>query len=239
MKWEKDWPIIGSDEDKNGIGEPVMTYKKPNVGKKTFPMETPPESDEFNVPKLGLQWQWHANPQIVWGLPNAMGYYSLNCIPIPKDATSLFDVPNLLLQKMPSNEFTATTKITFNSRFDGEYTGLVVMGLDYSYLCLKQVDGKLYLSQKTAKKVDKKGTESEGKVIPIANKTIYLQVKVKAGAVCDFYYSQDGQKFNQLGESFTAREGKWIGAKIGLFALRDGIINDAGNVAVDWFRITK
>jgi beta-xylosidase len=239
MKWEKDWPIIGSDEDKNGIGEPVMTYKKPNVGKKAFPIETPPESDEFNSPKLGLQWQWHANPQIVWGLPTAMGYYSLNCIPVPKDATSLFDVPNLLLQKLPSNEFTATTKITFNSRFDGEYTGLVIMGLDYSFLCLKQVEGKLYLSQNTAKKVDKKGTESEGKSIAITNRTVYLQAKVKPGGICDFYYSEDGQKFNPIGESFTAREGKWIGAKIGLVALREGIINDAGNVAVDWFRITK
>jgi beta-xylosidase len=239
MKWQNDWPVIGTDEDNNGVGEPVMTYKKPNVGKKFFPVETPPESDEFNVPKLGLQWQWHANPQITWGLPTTMGYYNLNCIPTPKEYNNLFDVPNLLLQKLPANEFTATTKITFNSRFDGEYTGLVIMGLDYSFLCLKQEGGKLFLSQKTALKADKRGTESESKRISITDKTIYLQVKVKAGGVCNFFYSEDGQKFNPIGDSFTAREGKWIGAKIGLLALRDGIINDAGSVAIDWFRITK
>ncbi|MEP7093635.1 MAG: glycoside hydrolase 43 family protein [Flavobacterium sp.] len=239
MKWQNDWPVIGTDEDNNGIGEPVMTYKKPNVGKKSFPVETPPESDEFNVPKLGLQWQWHANPQITWGLPTALGYYSLNCIPVPKDYNNLFDVPNLLLQKLPANEFTATAKITFNSRFDGEYAGLVIMGLDYSFLCLKQEGGKLFLSQKTALKADKKGMESESKRVGITDKTIYLQVKVKAGGICNFFYSDDGQKFNPIGESFTAREGKWIGAKIGFLALRDGVINDAGNVAIDWFRITK
>lgn len=239
MKWQNDWPVIGTDEDNNGVGEPVMTYKKPNVGKKSFPVETPPESDEFNVPKLGLQWQWHANPQITWGLPTAMGYYNLNCIPTPKDYNNLFDVPNLLLQKLPANEFTATTKITFNSRFDGEYTGLVIMGLDYSFLCLKQEGGKLFLSQKTALKADKKGTESESKRISIKDKTIYLQVKVKAGGICNFFYSEDGQKFNPIGDSFTAREGKWIGAKIGLLALREGIINDAGSVAIDWFRVTN
>ncbi|HEY6144292.1 MAG TPA: glycoside hydrolase 43 family protein [Flavobacterium sp.] len=239
MKWENDWPIIGIDEDKNGSGEPVMVYKKPNVGKKSFPIETPPESDEFNVPKLGLQWQWHANPQITWGLPTALGYYNLNCIPVPKDAVNLFDVPNLLLQKFPAQEFTATTKITFNSRFDGEYAGLLVMGLDYSYLCFKQEGGKLYLSQKTALKSDKKSTESESKAITIENKTVYLQVKIKTGGICDFFYSEDGQKFNPIGESFTSREGKWIGAKIGLFALRQGVINDAGSVSIDWFRITK
>ena len=239
MKWQNDWPVIGTDVDNDGIGEPVMAYKKPNVGKKSFPVETPPESDEFNNPKLGLQWQWHANPQITWGLPTAMGYYNLSCIPTPKDYNNLFDVSNLLLQKLPANEFTATTKITFNSRFDGEYTGLVIMGLDYSFLCLKQEDGKLFLSQKTALKADKKGIESESKRIAIKDKTIYLQVKVKAGGICNFFYSEDGQKFNSVGDSFTAREGKWIGAKIGFLALREGIINDAGSVAIDWFRITK
>nr|WP_246236293.1 glycoside hydrolase 43 family protein [Flavobacterium ajazii] len=239
MKWQNDWPVIGNDEDNDGIGEPVMVYKKPNVGKKIFPVATPPESDEFNSPKLGLQWQWHANPQITWGLPTTMGYYNLSCIPVPKDYNNLFDVPNLLLQKLPANEFTATTKITFNSRFDGEFTGLVIMGLDYSFLCLKQDEGKLFLSQKTALKSDKKGIESESKRIAIADKTIYLQVKVKAGGICNFFYSEDGEKFNPVGESFTAREGKWIGAKMGFLALREGVINDAGNVAIDWFRVTK
>lgn len=113
------------------------------------------------------------------------------------------------------------------------------MGLDYSFLCLKQEDGKLFLSQKTALKADKKGIESESKRIAIKDKTIYLQVKVKAGGICNFFYSEDGQKFNSVGDSFTAREGKWIGAKIGFLALREGIINDAGSVAIDWFRITK
>jgi beta-xylosidase len=239
MKWENDWPVIGIDEDKNGTGEPVMVYKKPNVGKKNISIETPPESDEFNLPKLGLQWQWHANPQITWGLPTSMGYYSLNCIPVPKEAATLYDVPNLLLQKMPSNEFTATAKIKFNSRFDDESMGLVVMGLDYSYICFKQQEGKLFLSQKTAKNIDKKGNETETALIPVSNQNLYLQVKVKSGGICTFYFSENGKEFTPIGKSFTAREGKWIGAKIGFTALRQGIINDAGNVEIDWFRITK
>jgi beta-xylosidase len=239
MKWENNWPVIGSDEDKNGIGEPVTVYKKPNVGKKTPQIETPADSDEFNSPKLGLQWQWHANPQINWGFPTSMGYYNLNCIPMPKEATTLYEVPNLLLQKFPSNEFTATAKIKFNARFDGESTGLVIMGLDYSYICFKQEGGKLYLSQKITKNCDKKGVETESTPIAISNQNLYLQVRVKSGGICTFYYSENGQDFNSIGEPFTAREGKWIGAKIGFLALRQGVINDAGSVAIDWFRITK
>ena len=113
------------------------------------------------------------------------------------------------------------------------------MGLDYSFLSLKQENGKLFISQKTALNADKKGTETESKAIGVKNKTIYLQVKVKPGGICNFFYSEDGTNFNPVGQSFTAKEGKWIGAKVGLLALRKGIINDAGSVAIDWFRITK
>ena len=47
MKWKNDWPVIGKDFDGNGIGEPVETYKKPEVAAKTT-VSTPPESDEFD-----------------------------------------------------------------------------------------------------------------------------------------------------------------------------------------------
>lgn len=116
---------------------------------------------------------------------------------------------------------------------------MVIMGLDYSYICFKQEAGKLYLSQKTAKDADKKTMETESSPIPISNQKLYLQVKVKQGGICTFYYSENGHDFTSIGETFKAREGKWIGAKIGFTALRKGIVNDAGNVEIDWFRVNK
>ena len=238
MKWINDWPVIGIDNDKDGKGEPVLTYKKPNVGK-TFPIMTPPDSDEFNSTKLGLQWQWHANYQVYWGMPTSMGFYNLFCRPMPEKAVNLFDVPNILAQKFPANEFTATSKMTFNARFDGESIGLVIMGLDYSVLKVKQQNGELFISQLVCKNADKKGVEKELAAVKLDKNTFYLQTKVKAGGICSFFYSTDGENFKALGEDFKSREGKWIGAKIGLTALREGKINDAGSVAVDWFRFTK
>lgn len=238
MKWINDWPVIGIDKDKDGKGEPVLTYKKPNVGK-TFPIMTPPDSDEFNSTKLGLQWQWHANYQVYWGMPTSMGFYNLFCRPMPEKAVNLFDVPNILAQKFPANEFTATSKMTFNARFDGESIGLVIMGLDYSVLKVKQQNGELFISQLVCKNADKKGVEKELAAVKLDKNTFYLQTKVKAGGICSFFYSTDGKNFKALGEDFKSREGKWIGAKIGLTALREGKINDAGSVAVDWFRFTK
>ncbi|MBK0370750.1 glycoside hydrolase family 43 protein [Flavobacterium agrisoli] len=238
MQWKKDWPIIGEPYGKE-IGKPVLTYKKPNVGKSNFPVTPLTVSDEFDKPQLGLQWQWHANPQVYWGFPSTMGYYTLYCQPTPENATNLFDVPNLLLQKFPDEVFTATTKMTFNARFDGEQTGLVILGLDYTYLKVSQKDGKLFLSQVTCQNADKKGTETESKSKALQSNTFYLRVNVTKGAVCTFEYSENGTNFETFGKPFTAKEGKWIGAKIGFVALREGKINDAGNVLIDWIKFTK
>ena len=239
MKWVNDWPVIGVDVDGDGIGEPVRTYKKPNVGK-SYPKMTPPESDEFNTSELGLQWQWHANYQTFWGFPSGgLGFFRLNCIPRPADAVNLWNVSNLLLQKFPAPEFTATTKLTFNARFDGEEVGMVVMGMDYGTLSLKREKGKLEVSAAFCKQADKGGKEEITEAKPIDSPTIYLRVQVQKDAVCNFSFSADGEKFTEIGKPFKAREGRWIGAKLGYFALRNGVINDAGTADIDWFRVEK
>jgi len=233
--WKNDWPVIGEDQDVDGKGTPVSTFKKPNVGQ-SYPKLTPPDSDEFNQPKLGLQWQWHANPQIYWGFPTAKGLYTMYCRPMPDNAKNLCDVPNLLLQKFPAETFTATAKLTFNARFDGEQTGLLIMGLDYSYLRVKREHGNLFVSQVTCLIADNGGMEVASDAIKLTTNSLYLRVKVSEGGNCNFFFSEDGNAFQSLGTEFKAREGKWIGAKIGFLALREGFINDAGSVDIDWIR---
>ncbi|WP_296686651.1 glycoside hydrolase 43 family protein [Flavobacterium sp.] len=238
MKWKDEWPIIGADPDGDGIGEPILTYRKPNVGKigSSVTLKT---SDEFNDTKLGLQWQWHANPKVYWGFPSNLGYYTLNCIPKPKEAINLWDVPNIVLQKFPAEEFTATTKLTFNPRFDDEEVNFVIMGMDYGLVKIKQVQGKNILSQVVCKAADKKGIEREIASTSLQNNLVYLRVKVTQGGICIFSYSENGTDFKEIGDPFPAKEGRWIGAKIGFVALRNGFINDAGNVKIDWVRFNE
>lgn len=94
----------------------------------------PQESDEFDNRSLGLQWQWHANYDERWGMPTTDGHMRLYTADVPDDAKSLWDMPNLLLQKTPCDRFTATTKITFASKEDHQYGGIVMMGRNYSAL---------------------------------------------------------------------------------------------------------
>lgn len=237
MRWVDDWPVMGADHDGNGVGEPVMIHKKPSVGH-TYPKKTPPDSDEFNTTRLGLQWQWHANPEVYWGFPTSMGYYRMYCRPLPEDFTNFWDVPNLLLQKFPAPSFTATARLTFSARFDQEKVGLIVMGRDYAYASVKRENDKLYVSQTVCKNADKQGAEIEGQVYEI-EASFYLRVNVKDNGQCIFSFSKDGKSFKLLGDPFTAREGGWIGAKVGFFAVREGVINDAGSLDIDWFRVEK
>ncbi|SDH55040.1 glycoside hydrolase family 43 protein [Mucilaginibacter gossypii] len=240
MIWRDNWPVIGVDKDGDGKGEPVLTYKKPNVGK-IFPVSTPQESDEFNTISPGLQWQWMANAKSVWMFMNTnKGALRLYSYQPPNDAANLWFTPNVLLQKFPADEFMATAKITFtpNLKLEGEKTGLTIMGFSYANIAMQSRKDGIYLVFTTCTEADKGKKELEEVITKLSSPTVYLRVKVTKNAVCNFSYSTDGIDYKNTGRQFTAEAGRWIGAKIGLFCTRTSQINDSGYADVDWFRVT-
>jgi len=249
MKWVNDWPVIGEDPKGTGYGTPVSTYKKPNVGK-TYPISTPAESDEFNGQSLGLQWQWQANSNPLWSFyAGDKGYLRLYAWQLLGEAKSLWDAPNLLMQKFPAPFFSATTKLTFTPLVKEERAGLVVMGMNYASLTIENSENGLTLNQITCLKAEKGSQEKINASVPLNQSTVFLRVEViqskttnKEGinepkALCTFSYSTDGNVFSRIGEAFTAREGLWIGAKVGLYCSRPKASNDSGYADVDWFRV--
>ena len=148
-------------------------------------------------------------------------------------------MPNLLLQKFPSNEFTATVKLSFqpSAAIEGERTGLVIMGMDYGLLSLEKTDKGFVLSQNECINADKGSKECVNGSVTLSEATLYLRVKVTPDAKCLFSYSTDGIAYSVLGQPFQAREGKWIGAKVGLFCSRPVSNNDGGRVSLDWFKM--
>ncbi|MES2445926.1 MAG: glycoside hydrolase 43 family protein [Bacteroidota bacterium] len=241
MKWINNWPVIGIDKDGDGIGEPVLVYKKPNITKPT-PIATPAESDEFNGVNLGLQWQWQANPQATWSFLNpTKGMLRLYSVKMPDSAKNFWEVPNLLLQKFPTERFTVVTKLAFtpNTKLENEKAGLIIAGLSYANLAVKSKKDGNYLVYTVCKAADKGKQEKEETIIKLSTNTIYLAVTVSEGAKCQFAYSLDGDKYTNIKDVFEAKPGKWIGAKVGLFAVRDQQTNDAGYADFDFFRIEK
>ena len=257
VKWVNNWPMMGVDVDGNGIGEPVLTYKKPNVGK-VYPIQTPQESDEFNDNKLGLQWQWNANPKSNFCFPagSSYGFIRLYNVPVPENMVNFWFVPNLLTQKFPAPNFSATTKFTFTPRTDDEETGLIITGIDYSYLSVKKTSKGLVVSQ--TKCIDAEHGKPEQKLqsVSVNSATLYFKVTIKnidptdkqphnsentpyGNAICNFSYSEDGITYQNIGEPFEAKKGKWVGSKVGLFAIRHGKTYETGYADYDWFRIDK
>ncbi len=250
MKWINDWPVIGVDKDGDGCGDPVSRYRKPKTDK-TYPIETPVESDEFDTRKLGLQWEWHANYQDVFGFTTNMGYARIYGHEFSSHFKNFWEVPNLLMQKFPAEEFTATAKLKVSAKDDGQLSGLIIMGWDYSWIGVEKQGEKFLLKQAVCKDAEQGNLEQvstlavlepsrkfEAGLFPNYEREIYIRVHVDKGAYCRFSYSLDGKKFTEAGTLFKARQGKWIGAKVGMFSVTPHG-KERGWVDVDWFRVEK
>ena len=246
VTWKDNWPVMGRVPKKGYCGEPYTTYRKPKSASTL--VVNPQESDEFNEPRLGLQWQWHANYEQAFGMPTSLGCFRLYTW---KSDRTLWHTPNLLLQKTPADNFTATTKLKLISKDQNQYGGIIVMGLDYSALVVKRVGDKFELRQITCNNADK-GAAERVKTLATLPRTgqddndyqfaiheeIYLRMTVVAGKAT-FAYSTNGKSFKTVGDTFTMREGKWIGAKIGLVAQEPAGKTNRGWIDVDWFRVTR
>ena len=253
VDWSTGWPIMGQK------GEPVSTYRKPKSASSVI--VNPVESDEFNAPTLGKQWQWQANYDEKFGTATAFGTYRLYTYKLSEGWKNLWQVPNMLLQKTPADEFTVTTKIRMTSKSDGQMGGLIMMGLDYFALVVKRVGKSFQLLQLTCKDADKGNAQTEKLIAtlkptaedkidykPGIHEDIYLRLTVSNDAagvahggkpMVRFAWSLDGKKFQTCGDDFTMRQGKWIGAKFGFVSVETDPKCDRGWLDADWIRITK
>ena len=271
VKWVDGWPAMGEKVGKvkaygkleKYCGQPVLRFKKPNVNGNGN-IVNPVESDEFNTTVLGKQWQWNANYDQTYGMPTPYGYYRVFCHRQSADYKNMWEAGNLLLQKTPADNFTATAKLEVTAKDEDQYGGITVFGMDYSALVLRRVGDEFQLQQITCKKADKGGAEdvkvlktfkpsSADKVDyqPALHRQMYMRLSVKyiGGKNSDgtnkheaqvyFSYSEDGKRFHDCGSSFTMRQGKWVGAKIGILAAEAAGKKVRGWVDVDWFRVTK
>lgn len=121
-------------------------------------------SDEFDAPRLGLEWQWQANEQRGWGLA--------------------------LLQ---------------------------------------------------ARSIDaiKGSPEERAPAISVAHGPVWLRVRSPTARCAGFSWSTDGASFTDVDAPFRARQGRWVGAKVGLFAMRPAGAPAGAYADFDFFRISS
>lgn len=236
--WKNGWPVIGEDIDGDGTGQPVLGFKKPNVGK-SYPKSGPQTSDDFSSSVLGLQWQWQAAPDKKWyDLENNKGFLRLNAVPNITDRGSLFHAPNVLLQKFSTPSFTAITKLQFKPEKEGESAGLTITGNTYTYLCLEKGATTNHLTLFEAVKLRSRTVIPTRVVsVPINTDTIWLKVKVDDKLNHQYAYSLDGKNYISIGKSYVAEVGTWIGAKVGITYISPSLLPSKGYADFDFFEV--
>lgn len=241
MEWVDDWPVMGQNIDENGLGEPVETYKKPDVGS-TFPVKTPATSDDFDENELGLQWQWNANPQDDWYSFERQGFLRLFALNNMNESGLLFRAPNILTQLFQAPDFNASVKVEFAPKDVGDKAGLVILGEEYTYVAIEKTEegDKItcyYGCHSDAEYSDNaKYTEQLIDSQTAEDQTVIFSVDVKYDAQCSFKYSYDGKDFKSIGGSFNAKPGRWVGAKLGIFAMNQYADSD-GFADFDWVSV--
>ncbi|HEY4248816.1 MAG TPA: glycoside hydrolase 43 family protein [Lacunisphaera sp.] len=218
VAWHDDWPFIGTSATTGAKkGEPVLTNKKPALP--TQSVVSPATSDSFDSQVLGLQWQWQANPRADWlSFSVRPGFLRLFAQAEPKP-DNLYDAPFLLMQKFPALEFTATAKLELGAFADGDSAGLIVFGYDYAWVGLRRIKSQVSVVLAVRREAAKGEPEKLIVSQPTSAPPRYFRVTVREGGQCHFSFSIDGKNFSPIGEDgFTATVGRWVGAKVGLFA---------------------
>lgn len=241
MSWQNDgWPLIGEKHALNGPGQPVTEHPLPSVAQHPQGYETPQTSDDFANGQPGLQWQWQAHPQANWLQP-AKDALALTCQLMPeyRGEQALHAQPNLLLQKFPAREFSATTKLDADFQHAGELSGLIIYGERYAALALEQREGKRKIVLISAWMSDSGILHQQQRDIADwpSNKPLWLRVNVASGGICHFSYGESDSDWQHLSPCFAAGKGKWVGAKLGIFAASRQTAEQRGNGIYSHFTI--
>jgi len=224
VTWQENWPVIGADIDRNGIGEPVYVWKKPEI-KGNFKIAAPKTDDDFNSSSPGLQWQWNHNPvNSSWSLNEKPGYLILNAL----KADNFVKARNTLTQKVMGTTGEVITEMELSMMAEGQKAGLCSMGGKVINLVgIIKKEGALYVF-----------TENNGKIANeklIKSKRIFLRAQLDIkGEKNSFSYSTDSKTFVAIGEYFTTAAGYWKGTRMGLFSFNEK--SDAGAASFNWFK---
>lgn len=242
VTWIDGWPIIGIDEDNDGIGEPVWRHKKPING---YPIAAPSSDDDFSSDKLGFQWEWNHNPRDShWSLTERPGWLRLKASKVlpnnsqhgPKinewtnndgSDSDFWRAPNTLSQRMMGiTTGTAVAKFDISGMAPNQLAGFVRYGGVFNLLGVQMDEsGNKHLFY-----MDKMGNKTLGP--KLTTNDLYVRTS-NARNKATYEYSFDGKAFKAFGPTFTIAFGKWTGDRLGFFSWNEK--EDAGYIDVDWF----
>jgi len=254
MSWaDNDWPVIGEDPDGDGVGQPVAEYRFPGQsmpcclnGQWQYPA-VPQATWHMALPEGGLRlYSVEQETGTLWNCRNVI-QQKFPAERFTVQARLSFRPNPLLKEKGETAGFVV---------MGNDYAGLFLVdtpeGAELQYsMCQDAGKGgqEETIGLETIPYIfERQEFPYSSANVPAVNYPdrpqaelwVKLEVRAKAvegnvpDAVCRFYWSRDGKRWNKISQSFTARPELWIGAKFGFFCNRYAPKNDSG-----WLDVTE
>lgn len=193
------------------------------------PVKVEPVRDDFETENLASKWYFVRIPR--------KKFYTLedNCLNIslqPEVIDSLVNAA-MIVQKIKHHDFTAMTKLEFQTKKENEQAGLVVYRTATGYYTLMKDKSGIVL---TKKHLGKKEVVSR---IPYAKKDVYLKVTAN-GLNVDFSFGETIDNMTNIGGTQTLevisdnKFNKFNGSGVGVYATSNGKLS-RNKAAYDWF----
>ncbi|HLP78728.1 MAG TPA: family 43 glycosylhydrolase, partial [Candidatus Paceibacterota bacterium] len=222
VTWVDGWPILG-EVGSDGIGRMVWSGRKPVPG---APIMTPQADDDFNGPKLGVQWEWNYQPRAQkWSLTERPGFLRLHAFkPLAPD--NLKKAGNTLTQRsLRTTTNVVTLALDLSGMADGQVAGLCHYSKDFCTIGVRRKDGIVTLESARNRAV------TNGPVL-ITGK-LWLRSTWGLDGKSSYFYSTNGTSFTPFGETYQLGWGDYRGDRIGIFTYNNNA--DAGYADCDSF----
>lgn len=225
VNWTDGWPILG-EVGKDGIGVMAWTGRKPV---QDAPLATPQTDDNFDGPKLGVQWEWNYQPRKdKWSLSERPGFLRLHAFK-PLQPDNLKKAGNTLTQRtMRTKSNVATVSFDLSGMQNGQVAGLSLYSVDFSTIGARRENGVITLESMQNKE------RTSGPVLH--SPKLWLRSTWGSDGVCRYSYSTDGLTFTPFGEACRFGWGDYRGERIGIFTYNNDA--ESGYVDVDSFTYT-
>lgn len=202
------WPVMGDR------GQPVSSSHLPVKGQPHYEIAS---SDDFTGGKLGLQWQFQANPKPEYYKLTENGL-RLFCISNPSRENYLWYAPNALTQIPQGKSFYAQVTMTLENAEVGDFAALGTIGHSYGYiaLCRTCAGYALGLYAGEVEEIQNEGKAAEKRLaqIPLSTNSARLAFSLDEREMLVFY-DHTGRP---IPHKIPFKQATWTGGKIALWS---------------------
>jgi xylan 1,4-beta-xylosidase len=177
---------------------PTATASGPDLPTSDFQLA---QSDTFDSPELGLQWFFTCDPDFsgeAWSLSERPGYLRIRTQ--PGTLGSIEALPGIFQQRVIHKAFEFETVLTFSPEVAGDSAGLHMYHdpLMNLWLVSTQCDGHACIAVGKTRL----GEHQDLWSVPHAfGETLHLKIVVDDREHATFFFSQEGEQWQQVGES--------------------------------------